>query len=228
MSHSQRRSLLLVVVSLLLGSLLLAVKNGVTQSRPSEKESEAKSIRRGGLHEAAKIKGQYKGTIRTTGWGKFNLEGITSNSSDIVIGIPSGGSSRVVGSAADSIETEYIVKVEKVLKGKSGNSLKVIVPGGKVTFEDGTSAEIVPEDLGPIVENQKYILFLKPTSTNAGALSLTGGGQGLFELTVDSRVAPRGHKKDTVQNKKDQWAFEFISEIEAAIKKYPNTSSCCK
>ena len=228
MSHSQRCVLLLVAVSLLFGLFLLTIKNGVTQSKPSEQESTVKAIRRGGLREAARIKGQYKGTVRTTGWGKYDLEGITSNSSNIVIGVPSNGSSAIAGTSGQTIETQYKVKVERVLKGKPTDSLNLIVLGGKVTFDDGTSAEIVPEDLGPIVENQEYIFFLRPNSSNADAYSLTGGGQGLFELTVESKVKARGHKTDTVQKNKDQWAFEFINEIEAAVKKYPNTSSCCR
>ena len=228
MSHPQRHVLLVIVVSLLFGSLLLAVKNGITQSKPKEEESVAKAIRRGGLREAARIKDEYKGTVRTTGWMKFDLDGITSNSSNIVIGVPLNGSSAIAGSGGDRIETKYKVKVEKVLKGESSDLLNVVVPGGKITFEDGTSAEIVPADLGPILENHRYIFFLKPNSTNSDAFSLTGGGQGLFELTVDSKITPRGHKTDTVQKNKDQWAFEFINEIEAAVKKYPNTSSCCK
>ncbi len=228
MWYSVGRVLLLVVVSLLFGLLLLTSKKGVTQSKPREQESTVDAIRRGGLREAAKIAGHYKGTIRTSGWGRYDLDGITSNSSNIIIGLPSSVSSAIAGSSGQTIETHYKVKVERVLKGKATDSLDLIIPGGKVIFEDGTSAELVPEDLGPIVDNHRYIFFLTPNPTDAHAFSLTGGGQGLFELTVDSKISSRGHKTYTVQKNKDQWAFEFINEIEAAVKRHPNTSSCCR
>jgi hypothetical protein len=60
------------------------------------------------------------------------------------------------------------------------------------------------------------------------SLSLTGGGQGLFELRQDSTIEPRGDKIDTVQVYKKQSAVTFTEEIKAIVKKHPGTSPCCQ
>jgi hypothetical protein len=102
------------------------------------------------------------------------------------------------------------------------------VPGGKVIFEDGTSAEILTPDLGPITKNRTYIFFMHPSGDGADALKLTGGGQGLFEVPSAAwGVRPLGDKKDLVQRHKDQSVNDFIEEIQRAVKKYPETSACC-
>ncbi|HEX7723458.1 MAG TPA: hypothetical protein VF397_14960 [Pyrinomonadaceae bacterium] len=232
MSVLQRRVVSTLLALGLFGIVLLAVKIGSTQSvsnqKPDAVDPVVQAIRKGGLKEAARIKGHYEGTVQTTGWMKYDLEALASHSSTIVLGIPFSGSSDVVG--GDSIETEYKVKVERVIKGKikSGEFLDVAVPGGKVTFEDGTTAEIKAEDLGPIQENQRYIMFLGPIGPNPEVLRLTGGGQGLFEVDSDTRIKPRGHKTDIVQRHKDENLADFVNKIEIEVKKHPDTLPCCK
>jgi hypothetical protein len=100
--------------------------------------------------------------------------------------------------------------------------------GGKVVFEDGTSAEIKTLDFEGMQNDQKYVLFLNPKLRTDGTFSLTGGGQGLFELNNESqRVKPHGHPSDSVQKHKDESVDSFLQEIRAAVKKYPEATICC-
>lgn len=233
--RSLPRNLLLVAVigATLLAFAFLLARNANTQSTSNKKSQEpdpvVMAIRRGGLREAARLTGTYVGSERTTGWAKYEIESLTSSSAAIVIGTPLSSASSLAASG-ERINTDYNVRIERVLKGKleKGQTISVVAPGGKVTFEDGTSAEVRTPDLGPIVENKRYVFFLRTSEEKIDAFGLTGGGQGLFELSSsDSTVKPLGDKSDSVQRHKDQKLADFVSEIERAVKTHPDTSYCC-
>lgn len=205
------------------------MNSGKTQSKPKSQgpRPEVAAARRGGLREAAKLKGHYVGSQQTSGWVKHDLESLTQHSLAIIVGTPILASSNLAGDG-DRIVTEYKIKVDQLLKGtlKEGALINIVVPGGKVAFEDGTSAEIVTPDLGPIKIKNRYVFFLRPSDEGATVLSLTGGGQGLFELTAgDGRVKPRGDRVDVVQKHENQQAEEFLEEIRTAVKKHPEHQS---
>lgn len=232
MQFARRGQLLFGVASVvLLCLMLLIVKNASTQPQTDKKNQQpdpvVAALRRGGLREAAKMKGHYVGTTRTAGWMKYDIESLVSSSSVVIIGTPFLSSSNLAGT--DRIETEFKARVDRILKGELNDErfVNVIVPGGKVRFEDGTSAEIKTPDLGPIELNQKYVFFLKPSDDSSQVFYLTGGGQGLFKVLSDSRVKPLGDKADIVQRHKYQTVDEFIDEISAAVRKYPATLPCC-
>jgi hypothetical protein len=195
--------------------------------QPQEQDSLVAAVRRGGLREAARIKGQYVGTERTSGLMKYDLGSLTEKSSIIVVGTPFTSSSSL-SSSGERIVTEYKLRIDQTLKGKLKHGpLSVIVPGGKVTFDDGTSAEINTPDLGPIEEEKRYVLFLTPSDEVSDSFALVGGGQGIFELSSsDSVVKPLGDKVDVVQKHKNQQASSFLEEIKAAAKKFGKTQSC--
>ena len=76
--------------------------------------------------------------------------------------------------------------------------------------------------------DQKYVLFLSPSLGVDGTFTLTGGSQGLFEIDSKTRrVKPNGHPLDPVRKHKDQNADTFFGEIKAAVKKYPEATTCC-
>jgi len=229
-----RKPLLTLSIALLLVALAFtAVKSVNTQSATKERSKEVDgvvaAVRRGGLREAARLKGHYVSTHSTTGWMKYDLESLTQNSSDVIIGTPIVSSSNLVGSG-DGIVTEYKIRIDETLKGKLNTKrlVSLEVPGGKVTFEDGTSAEIQTPDLGPIEEHQSYLMFLRPRDNSPEVFGLTGGGQGLFELsTSESVVKPRGDKTDIVQKHNNQRISDFLEDVKTAIRKYPETTYCC-
>ena len=225
--------LALCIASMLIALAFTIVRSVNTQSLAKDK-SEAPdpvvaAVRRGGLREAARIKGHYVSIQRTTGWMKYDVESLTQNSSDVIIGTPMVSSSNLVGSG-DGIVTEYKIRIDETLKGQL-NAKRLVsleVPGGKVTFEDGTSAEVKTPDLGPIEKQKSYLMFLRPRDYSPEAFGLTGGGQGLFELSIsDSVVKPRGDKTDIVQKHNNQRISDFLEDVKNAVRKYPETKRCC-
>lgn len=209
--------------------MLVALAFAVARDKSQEQDPLVAAVRRGGLREAARIKGHYVSTERTTGWMKYELESLTQNSSDVIIGTPMVGSCNLLGSG-DGIVTAYSVRIDQTLKGKSNEKRLVTleVPGGKVTFDDGTSAEIKTPDLGPIEEHQSYLMFLRPRGNASQVFGLTGGGQGLFELSAsDSMVKPLGDKLIQFKSTKISGVSDFLEEIKIAAKRYPGTIPCC-
>jgi len=222
-----------VIATILLGFVLVLTKIAHTQSQATKKSQEpdpvVTAVRNGGLREAAKLKRVYVSSERTSGWAKYDLENLTSTSIAIIIGTPLRSSSRLSASG-DRVITEHEIRVERVLKGnlKTAEPVSLVVPGGKVTFEDGSSAEIRTPDLGPIAEQKRYLFFLRNSDDKPDAFTLTGGGQGAFELSApEANVRPLGNKTDIVQKHKNQKVSAFVEEIEKTAKEHPETSPCC-
>lgn len=229
-----RKQLLgLIIVFSLTGLAFDFGKGAATQSlsaqKPEGPDQLVSAVRKGGLREGARIKKRFVSSESTTGWAKYDLESLTSHSSVVIMGTPLDGSSSLTANG-ERIITEHEVKVRRIFKGQlqENDSIRLIVPGGRVVFEDGTSAEILTPDLGPIKKNQTYVFFLHPSKDGSDSLQLTGGGQGVFEMPSSAwGVKPLGDKKDLVQRHKDQSVNDFIEEIQRAVQKYPETLSCC-
>lgn len=227
-----RKQVLLLILFTVIG-LAFIFGRAATQSLSAQKregpDELTSAVRKGGLKEGARIKKRFVSSERTTGWAKYDLESLTSHSAAVIMGAPVNSVSSLTANG-ERITTEYKIKVSRVFKGKTEEDalIRVSVPGGKVIFEDGTSAEILTPDLGPITKNQTYILFLHPSADGTDIYQLTGGGQGLFEVPSSVwGVKPLGDKKDLVQRHKEQTVNDFIEEIQRAVQKYPDTSMCC-
>lgn len=209
-----------------------ALTKGVRSQEQARQEDDAAlvdAIRKGGLREAARLKGHYVGSVGTSQWLKYDLETLTKNSAGVIVGTPVGSGSQLTPSGT-LITTTYHVKVRETLKGSQApdDTVSVVLPGGKVIFEDGTSAEIKTPDMEQMESGKTYVLFLSPQKDVPGGFSLTGGGQGLFELPKDkSGVKPHGHRSDVVQKHKNEKEGEFIEKVKAAVLKYPDASTCC-
>ena len=66
-----------------------------------------------------------------------------------------------------------------------------------------------------------YLLFLS-RDKDSGRFILTGGGQGLFELSSGRHgVKPNGHSSDVLQKYKGRDAVGFLEEVKAAARKEP-------
>lgn len=199
-----------------------------TQTPPQDSRQEVQAARRGGLREVARIKGKYVARIDTGSWIKYDIEGLTKNSYAIVIGTPLTHSSRLTADG-ESIVTEYELRVDETVKGNlyQTQTTKVEIPGGKVVFEDGSTAEIEPADLLPMEKGKTYLLFLRTIASSPNSFALTGQGQGLFEVTSEKRVKPHGNKADLVQKHGGQQVPNFLQLIRDAVKKYPSVSEGC-
>jgi hypothetical protein len=121
--------------------------------------------------------------------------------------------------------------MQEVIKGKVAQSSTITVnlPGGRVEFEDGTSAEIRTPGFRKMENGKTYVLFLRENKAEGDAFILVGGQQGLFEIPADgSGVNPHGLTvDDVVKQNKDKDVNSFLKEIRAAAKKWPEAPPCC-
>ncbi|HXM51553.1 MAG TPA: hypothetical protein VN956_27170 [Pyrinomonadaceae bacterium] len=190
---------------------------------------DAEAIRKGGLREAARIRGHYVGFRTTSYFLKYDLESLAAHSGNIIIGSPIDNTVHLSANG-QLITTWYRIKIRQALKGKlqPNETVTVSLPGGKLTFEDGTSAEIKTPDLEGMQNDRKYVLFLSPMLAVDGTFTVLGGSQGLFEIENKTNlIKPNGHPLDPVRKHKDQAGDAFLKEIRAAVKKYPEATTCC-
>lgn len=222
--------LVMVCLALIAFSLVQAGRhNSQGDAALQDRPDIVAAVRRGGLREAARIKRHYVASIRTSSWLKYDVESLVKNSEAVVTGTAGSGVGRL-SSDGKLIFTDYEVKLAEVIKGDSAfrDTVSVGLQGGKVVFEDGSSAEILTPHLRRMESGKVYLLFLS-RDKDTRQFMLTGGGQGLFELSGGSSgVKPHGHSSDVVQKYKGRDAGEFLEEVRDAARKYPNPSQCCK
>jgi len=229
----------LSILGIVVVAFLGVIGAGVSRSQnpkeaqdPNEHAELVDALRRGGLREAARIKGHYVTTKRTSWDAIFSdLESLTSHSKSVIVGMPLQSSSRL-SPGGDTILTDYKMNVLDALKGKirSGSSVTVTTVGGFVRFEDGTSAEVRTPDIH-IQNGKTYVLFLYAKSkTEPDSLYITGGPQGIFEISDDGvSILPMGRQIDHVAKKyKEKRADAFVHEIREAAEKWPGDPKCCQ
>lgn len=231
MKAKLRRQLLSVTaLAVFLSVGLLVSRSGITQQvTPQDSQGDVEAVRRGGMREAARIKGHYVGSAGSGSWMMYDLESLASHSLAIVMGTPIAKAMQL-NDRGDMVLTEYDIKVKEVFKGHpyADEVIKVRLLGGKITFDDGTSAEILT-NVEPMEQGKNYVLFLTVSETNSDAFMVIGEGQGLFGLSnKESLVKPHGPKVGLVQKHKDETIDRFFEEIRNAVRKYPDISTCCK
>jgi len=232
-----RPSVLWALTGILAVIVFGAARARVSQSQepqtPRTQEEHAQlveAVRRGGLREAAKIKGAYV-VVMNPHWDAVfaDVESLTSHSDMVIIGIPNKRTARV-SSEGDSIFTDYEVTVLQVLKGnRRHDSMIVSTLGGLVRFEDGTTAEVVTPDF-KIEIGKTYVFFLANENVTTGRFRITGEPQGVFEVRDDgSSIIPKGRKIDHVVKKyKGKRLDSFLQEIHVAAEKWPDKAKCCQ
>jgi len=148
-----------------------------------------------------------------------DVAGLTRDSAAIVVGSVGSMASALLPPQDKMIVTDYRVTVLEVLKGvpQPGQTISVRAPGGRVQFDDGTSAEVTLPDYWKNPEVGKtYILFLEARPD--GYFVLTGEPQGLFEVTPEGNVTPQARAEDKLMrtyNGKSKTSF--IAEIQKAL-----------
>jgi hypothetical protein len=237
MRLSNKTLLLLIVFLIPLGILTVLVTSSGLSKTQSQKPSNAddhkkvvEAIRRGGYREAAKLKGHYVGTMDPNwDWASFNLETLTKNSTAVIIGVPQQNKGSL-SSSGDMITTDYDVRIEELIKGNFpvGTNVKVSLPGGRVDFEDGTSADLQTPEFERMVNGRRYVLFLYANRNGSDILLLTGGPQGLFELAGNGKIKAHGRATDPavkeVQTKNDE---ELLNDLRMYSRKWPKAQGCC-
>ncbi len=217
-------------------TLLFAVRStrvkSQSQNPPDGDEGKklAEAIKRGGYREAAKIKGHYVGTTDANwDWASFNLEALTKGSVAVVIGVPESSKGQL-NPNGEMIMTQFDVRVKETIKGTlaEGSVFKVALPGGRVDFEDGTSAEILTPDFERMLEGRKYLLFLYANRNGSDVYLLTGGPQGLFELKGPAGIKAHARSSDPAAKEVETMNEDGLREkVRIYAHKWPEVRQCC-
>jgi hypothetical protein len=221
------------VVAFLVGIYAMPVTSGKSQDNANadERQKMVDAIRRGGYREAAKIKGHYVGTVDPYwDWASFDLETLTKSSVAVVIGVPETSKGQL-NSNGDMIMTQFDLRVKETMKGAVAENsvIKVALPGGRVDFEDGTSAELVTPDFERMVQGRKYLLFLYANRNGSDVYLLTGGPQGLFELKGQAGVKAHARASDpAVKEVKDLNEDSLREKVKELAHKWPESQQCCQ
>jgi hypothetical protein len=201
------------------------------QNNGNDDETARLALRRGGLRAAAKIKGHYTTTFDPN-WdlSNFDIESLAKHSAAVVIGSPTTSKSQLTADGLLVI-TEYEVSIREVLKGTipPNNTVKVTVPGGKVEFEDGTSAEVITPEEGHLTISGSYVFFLHQNADGGDTYRLTGGPQGLIEFPTDGgHVKSHGRSTDAVvKETKEDNVRSLHDKVRKAAEKWPQPGNCC-
>lgn len=176
------------------------------------------------LREKAKANGHFK-EVKSPGdeGGYVSLDDLASRSSAVIIGIPRDNMSKLSPDGKD-ITIDYEVMVRYAYKGalRRGDKITVSLPGGRVTFEDGSTAEVSTPWFRKMLNGQTYALFL--SKSDAGTYVVTGGAMGLFGTPApgrDGRVETHSMVSKDPMSKKYQGMEirAFSKELRRAIKK---------
>jgi hypothetical protein len=217
--------------SLLFVALLLTPFSTTVRAQNPQSDQDAKRQRRlavdealrkpDGVHQAAKLNG---GTLHRSqsysyGFVLFTtLESLAQNSDVAILGTPLSSQNKVIDSGRN-IVTEYQIKVQEPIQGKaqSDDVIAVILPGGKATFDDGTTAEVEIGDFPRLEIGRHYVLYLELLK-DLNVYQPLGGPEGVFEIQPDGKVSPFATPKYTEAAAKNDDAGEFVEKVRAAAK----------
>ena len=223
----------LAVVTLLSALYFMPVTSSKSQNQTDRDEQKkmTEAIQRGGYREAARIKGHYVGTVDPYwDWASFDLETLIKSSAAVVIGIPEKSKGRL-NSNGEMILTQFDVRIKEVIKGAplgENSVVKVALVGGKVDFDDGTSAELRTHDFEPMVEGRKYLLFLYGNRIDSDVYLLTGGPQGLFELKGQAGIKAHARPNDpAVKEVQNLTENSLLEKVKDYAHKWPHAQQCC-
>jgi hypothetical protein len=206
-----------------------ADKQEPRNARAEERMQVVEAMRKEGLRGAAKLKGTF-----VTDYDPyhhqppFGLEELTRNSEVAIVGAPTRNIRSKLSTDGLDINTEYEVVVQETLKGDlpMGSTITVSLPGGKVKFTDGTSAEIKVIEFTPMRPDAVYTLYLN--RNEEGMYILTAGPYGLLEMLGNGKVRSHARAKDAIAlETKDREATDFLKHARKLAKKHPLPGKCC-
>lgn len=236
---SMKRVLIAAAICLVAAASFLAIAG--RSSRPSQDPAKQKpssddavalreALRRGGLREAAKLKGHYVAEYNPhPDWGQFSVEALTKNSAAVIVGqFTKKLDARVPDSKV--IFTDYEVAVEEVVKGdlKQAETIVVTLPGGRIDFEDGTSAEQTTPTFEHPHIGRAYTLFVMREDAVPSVFFLTGGPQGMFDIEDSAGVRSHGlPEQPSVVETKGKNREVFLKNVREQARKWPKPGKCC-
>lgn len=152
------------------------------KKNPSDFIAVRDALRRGGLREAAKLKGHYVGELDPH-WdlALFDIELLTRYSAAVVMGATTKEIGGRLTAGGQLITTDYEFVVGETIKGAvtQGSTITVSLPGGRVQFEDGSSAELKTPTFERMRIGATYTIFLSESEDAPNSYNLTAGPTGV-------------------------------------------------
>jgi hypothetical protein len=173
---------------------------------PEQRRAQAAAFTAGGLRAAAAITGVYvtaQGPAR--GAEPVSLTELIDLSHVVLVGWVAEHSMALTKDWR-SVVSEYSVNSESVLKGvertdRTTRRVDVVMPGGRVSFPDGSLAQVETPGFSRPFNDRRYLFFLRVLDsdpsvvsirTKDSAFGLTAGALSVFELTGNPRAKPAG------------------------------------
>jgi hypothetical protein len=189
------------------------------------------TLRKDGLRRCGKLKGHYIADFDPHwDFGAFDIESLTKNSAAVIVGVAGRNLGGHLTDDGMMILTNYEVIVQEDVKGKiiEGSTVIVSLPGGRVEFEDGTTAELRTPTFEHVKTGGTYTFFLGEVEKSPGVYTLTGGPQGLVELVDSTTVKSHGRDTDPIaEQTKGKDKQSFLKDIREQAKKWPDKGKCC-
>ncbi|HEX8140788.1 MAG TPA: hypothetical protein VF544_24690 [Pyrinomonadaceae bacterium] len=212
----------LIIVAVLLAALF--TKAGLTEQPQVTTPATTVADDARPLKDKAKQAGQFVGYENPNKTKRYaNLDELAAQSTAVIIATAGENVCRLSPDGR-SITIDYPLSVQYLYKGKlhEGDSLSVSLPGGKVVFADGTTAEIRTPWFKKMQKGVTYLLFLTP-GDHSGNFITTGGAQGLFEIPTDPHnrkvKTHTGLLKDAIWKYQDMDVKDFLRAVRRATKK---------
>lgn len=200
--------------------------NQNTQNNTSDDRAAlVEALRSGGIRAGAEIKGNYVENFDPSpDWLNYDIEILTKESQALVIGVALNNKG-ILSKNGETLKTLYEFQIEEVLKGNLvfGNTIKVALPGGKVTFDNGTTAEVRTPGFAKMTNGKTYALYLSESYEGNDIYSLTGGSMGLFKIDAQNKKVYSHAADEKVVKKqvKDKDLKKFLKETRKQAGRYP-------
>ena len=234
---SMKRVLIAAAICLMAGASFLVIsgrgsrplQNPASQ-KPSSDDAMAlqQALRRGGLREAAKLKGHYVAEYDPHwDWGVFDVESLTKNSAAVIVGrFTKKLEPRLLDGKV--IFTDYEVSVEELVKGdiKQAETIVVSLPGGRIDFDDGTSAEQTTPTFEHPHIGRAYTLFLMREVSVPFVFFLSGGPEGMFDIEDSAGVRSHGKPDNPgAVETKGKNRESFLKNVREQARKWPKPTN---
>lgn len=145
-----------VVVGLL---SCIAIAATASKSADDVRVRQMKAYRSGGYKAAAAVTGEFVRTTGTTTAGPVSIQQLAAFSQVVFLGTPADNWSFI--GTDGNIYTAIQFQLQEVLKGAIAGTVPVVVPGGRVGFDDGSWAQLNVLGLRRPTEGSRYLVFAR-------------------------------------------------------------------
>jgi hypothetical protein len=144
---------------------LLAQAQPQQRGRADDDSRVVEALRHGGLRAAAAVRGSYVQVLSGSLDNEPSQMTSLTNDSELVVVGQVLNHRFWLDAPGRTVLTNYEVSVERVFKGTAplGGLITVTMPGGRVSFPDGTWAETRVGGAPPLVNGNRCLFFLAPT-----------------------------------------------------------------